>query len=247
MKLLSKTAAVLLSVIAVVSYPAFFSKAANAENCTRKTAVCTSTKYGNAQTGGLTVNFGGTKIQLPVIGSKTGTDCGQGQSSADNTVTVRAQGSKNSSPSVKNKIASRVDGAKQTAAQSDGTGFNTAYEAEVLRLVNAERKKQGLSALTSDTGAVKAAHIRAKEIVKTFSHTRPDGSSCFTAAKEAGVTYRTAGENIAYGYGTPEQVVKGWMNSEGHRRNILSSSYTKIGIGCYKSGGVLYWTQFFIG
>ncbi len=124
--------------------------------------------------------------------------------------------------------------------------FNTTYEAEVLRLVNEQRVKYGLSLLAADNGAEEVAHLRAKEIVKSFSHTRPNGSSCFTAAKELGVSYRSAGENIAYGYPNPESVVNGWMNSEGHRKNILSPSFGRIGIGCYKSGGVLYWTQFFI-
>ena len=246
MKLLSKATAIILSVLAVVSCSSVLAEAAKPESRTQKKTICIGTICGNAHSGGLTLDLGGTKIQLPAIGIKTGTNCGQGQGCADNTISEISQGGKNSSSMI-NKTASAGDSAKQTAALSDGTGFNTAYEAEVLRLVNAERKKQGLPALTSDTGAIKTAHIRAKEIVKSFSHTRPDGSSCFTAAKEAGVTYRTAGENIAYGYGSPEQVVKGWMNSEGHRRNILSSSFTKIGIGCYKSGGVLYWTQFFVG
>ncbi len=137
--------------------------------------------------------------------------------------------------------------AASTTSAPQSSEFNTAYEAEVLRLVNIERNKNGLSSLNKDSGATNVAHLRAKEIVKSFSHTRPDGSSCFTAAKELDVTYRTAGENIAYGYSTPEQVVKGWMNSEGHRKNILSASFTKIGIGCYKSGNILYWPQFFIG
>lgn len=125
--------------------------------------------------------------------------------------------------------------------------FNVSYEDEVIRLVNIERANYGLSPLSKDNGAVSVAHIRAKEIVQYFSHTRPDGTSCFTAAKEQGVAYRSAGENIAYGYPSPKQVVSGWMNSEGHRKNILSSSYTKIGVGCYSSGGTLYWSQFFIG
>ena len=144
------------------------------------------------------------------------------------------------------KIDSSVNETANTA-KTDNTGFNTAYEAEVLRLVNAERAKYGLSPLAQDKGAAEVAHLRAKEIVKAFSHTRPDGSSCFTAAKELGVSYRSAGENIAYGYPTPQKVVEGWMNSEGHRKNILSASFSKIGIGCYKSNGVLYWSQFFIG
>ena len=131
--------------------------------------------------------------------------------------------------------------------KTSAAGFNTAYEADVLRLINAERAKYGLSPLVSDKGATEVAHLRAKEIVKSFSHTRPDGSSCFTAAKELGISYRQAGENIAYGYPTPQKVVEGWMNSEGHRKNILSSSFSKAGIGCYKSNGILYWSQFFIG
>ena len=125
--------------------------------------------------------------------------------------------------------------------------FNAAYEAEVVRLVNEERAKYGLAALTKDNGAQNVAHVRAKEIVQSFSHTRPDGRSCFTAASDLGVTYRSAGENIAYGYATPAQVVNGWMNSEGHRKNILSASYTKIGVGSYSANGVMYWSQFFIG
>ncbi len=131
--------------------------------------------------------------------------------------------------------------------QQESETFNTAYEAQVLRLVNAERAKYGLSALSVDEGAVKVAHLRATEIVQRFSHTRPDGSSCFSAATQFGVSFRTAGENIAYGYRSPEQVVQGWMNSEGHRKNILSASFSAIGIGCYESRGVLYWSQFFIG
>ena len=131
--------------------------------------------------------------------------------------------------------------------QQEESEFNSAYEAQVLRLVNAERAKTGLAPLVMDDGAVKVAHLRAKEIVQSFSHSRPDGRSCFTAASDLGISYRFAGENIAYGYKTPEQVVNGWMNSEGHRKNILSASFTKIGIGCYESSGVLYWSQFFIG
>jgi len=131
------------------------------------------------------------------------------------------------------------------AAQTEESEFNTEYEAEVLRLVNIERGKYGLSPLAMDSKLTEVAHIRAKEIVINFSHTRPNGSTCFTAAKEMGVVYRSAGENIAYGYPSPQSVVNGWMNSEGHRKNILSQSFGKIGIGCYKNGRTLYWSQFF--
>ena len=136
---------------------------------------------------------------------------------------------------------------KVTAVKPKASEFNEEYEEEVIRLVNAERAKKGLSALSKYSGAVNAARVRAKEIVTSFSHTRPDGRSCFTAASDLGVTYKTAGENIAYGYATPAQVVNGWMKSEGHRKNILSTSFSKIGVGCYSLNGVLYWSQFFIG
>lgn len=134
-----------------------------------------------------------------------------------------------------------------TTAVQETSEFNLSYEDEVIRLVNIERSRYGLSPLSKDSGAVSAAHIRVKETVRYFSHTRPNGTSCFTVAGELGLSYRTLGENIAYGYSTPQMVVNGWMNSEGHRRNILSASFTKIGVGCYSDRGTLYWSQFFAG
>ena len=91
-----------------------------------------------------------------------------------------------------------------------------------------------------------AAQIRAKEIETSFSHTRPDGSSFSTALTQQGVTYRGSGENIAWGQKTPEQVMNGWMNSDGHRANILNKNYTTIGVGLYQNAsGTNYWTQLF--
>lgn len=118
-----------------------------------------------------------------------------------------------------------------------------AYAAQVIELVNEERAKAGLSALKSDEKAAAAAQVRAEEISVSFSHTRPDGRTCFTALDEAGASYRTAGENIAMGQRTPEEVVDAWMNSEGHRKNILNGSFEKIGVGYYEGG----WVQLFIG
>lgn len=143
-------------------------------------------------------------------------------------------------PSKPNEDTSKPD----TKPSDTETQSVSAYAKRVVQLVNQERAKVGLPALTLDTTASKAAQVRAKEIRTSFSHTRPNGNSCFTALKEAGVSYRTAGENIAAGQQTPEQVVAAWMNSEGHRKNILGSQYTAIGVG-YLEGG--YWTQFFIG
>ena len=126
-------------------------------------------------------------------------------------------------------------------------GSQDAFANEVVRLVNEERAKAGLPALTVDRGAASAAQVRAKEIERSFSHTRPDGSSFNSALTEAGVNFRGAGENIAYGQNSPEKVMEGWMNSSGHRANILNSSYTTIGVGHYQNAsGVNYWTQLFI-
>jgi len=123
----------------------------------------------------------------------------------------------------------------------------SAYAQEVVRLVNVERAKYGLSALTVNTKASQAAQVRAAEQARSFSHTRPNGTSCFTALREAGVSYRSAGENIAYGQRTPQAVVSAWMNSSSHRANILGRQFTQIGVGYTTIGGTAYWAQFFIG
>lgn len=117
--------------------------------------------------------------------------------------------------------------------------------AEVIRLVNEERAKEGLSALKTTDTINQAAQVRADELLQLFDHTRPDGRSCFTALGEAGVRYYTAGENIAMGYPTPEAVVNGWMNSPGHRANILNRSFTTIGVGYNSQRNC--WVQMFVG
>ena len=132
---------------------------------------------------------------------------------------------------------------RTTAAVSDA-GLQAAFENEVVRLVNGERAKQGLSALSVSTELRDTARLRSQEIVRSFSHTRPDGSSCFTAFPDWN---GTKAENIAAGYATPEKVMEGWMNSEGHRKNILTPGLRYIGVGCYESGGRYYWAQAFFG
>ena len=134
----------------------------------------------------------------------------------------------------------------QNAPETENNGTADAYVSEVVRLVNAERAKVGLSALTMNSAANAAAQVRAREIVSNFSHTRPSGASCFTALQEAGVNYRGAGENIAYGQSSAQAVVDAWMNSEGHRANILNAQFTSIGVGHHVQNGVHYWTQFFV-
>lgn len=124
---------------------------------------------------------------------------------------------------------------------------NLSYAKQVLKLVNAERTKQGLGTLVWDEPLVAAAMTRAEEITVKFEHRRPDGKSWNSILEERNISWTGCAENIAYGQATPEAVVKAWMNSDGHRANILNGSYTKIGIGCYKnSSGVYYWTQLFV-
>ena len=119
------------------------------------------------------------------------------------------------------------------------------YIEQVVALVNAERAKVNLPALTMSTDLNYAAQIRAVETTQSFSHTRPNGSSFSSVLTENGIPYRRAGENIAWGQKTPEAVVNAWMNSEGHRANILNKNFTSIGVGYYLNGSTPYWVQLF--
>ncbi|MDD2973327.1 MAG: CAP domain-containing protein [Lachnospiraceae bacterium] len=130
----------------------------------------------------------------------------------------------------------------------DSTEDNTdlSYARQVVNLVNVERSKEGLSPLTLDTKVTTAANVRATEIQTSFSHTRPNGSSFSTVLGENGVSYRGSGENIAYGQRSPEEVVTGWMNSAGHRANIMNQNFKNIGVGhAQNSNGTQYWVQLF--
>ena len=119
------------------------------------------------------------------------------------------------------------------------------FAAQVAALVNAARAKYGLPALTVDAKVQQAAQVRARESAQSFSHTRPDGSSFSTALTEAGVSYTRSGENNAYGQTTPQQVVQAWMDSAGHRANILDAGFTHIGVGYAVVNGTAYWAQLF--
>ena len=121
------------------------------------------------------------------------------------------------------------------------------FEGEVVRLINEIRVNNGLKPLTEDWQLSRVARYKAQDMkdLGYFSHTSPTYGSPFEMMKSFGISYRTAGENIAKGYSTPKAVVDAWMNSPGHRANILNSSYTHIGVGYVASGN--YWTQMFKG
>lgn len=123
----------------------------------------------------------------------------------------------------------------------------SAYESEVIRLTNEARKQNGLAPLSTNWELSRVARYKSQDMVdkRYFSHTSPTYGSPFDMMKSFGISYRAAGENIAYGQRTPQEVVNAWMNSPGHRANILNASFTQIGVGYVASGN--YWTQMFIG
>lgn len=116
---------------------------------------------------------------------------------------------------------------------------------EVYEITNNYRSLVGVSSLTLDSSLVEAASIRAKELSNSFSHTRPNGSSCFTVLSELGISYGTAGENIAAGYSSSQSVMEGWRSSSGHYQNIIFSKFKKIGIGVNIINNQYYWVQIF--
>lgn len=122
--------------------------------------------------------------------------------------------------------------------QAQGSSIST-LAAEVVRQTNMERATRGLTELRVDDELTRAAAVRARELVESFSHTRPDGSSWST------VSSAVSGENIARGHDSADRVMAAWMSSEGHRDNILRSGYTRIGVCALEAGGVLYWVQLF--
>ncbi len=134
------------------------------------------------------------------------------------------------------------DNANQTQPQQ---GQNE-YTSTVIKLTNQERSNQGLSPLKAHKKLSNVARNKAVDMQSNgyFSHTSPTHGSPFDMMKNAGVSYQSAGENIARGQRSPQQVVDAWMNSQGHRENILNENFTHIGVGYTESGN--YWSQMFI-
>ena len=136
-------------------------------------------------------------------------------------------------------VPTAASAVRPVAAQVSSGSSMTSIAAEVVAQVNAERAKYGLGSLAVSDELTRAACVRASEIVRQFSHTRPDGSSCFTVSGAA------FGENIAKGQRSAGRVMAAWMSSEGHRANILRESYGSIGVCALKVNGVIYWVQLF--
>ena len=132
--------------------------------------------------------------------------------------------------------------AKDASKATYSTISASDYEWEVLRLCNIERAKEGLNALSMNGTLQNVCDIRVKEIKTLFSHDRPNGEDCYSAVPSS-YELKTMGENIARGQKTPEKVVEDWMNSPGHRANILNPEYSYMGVGHSFDGNC--WVQFF--
>ncbi|MCD8326105.1 MAG: CAP domain-containing protein [Lachnospiraceae bacterium] len=139
-------------------------------------------------------------------------------------------------------------GTQQTETTSSGS-----YQSQVVSLTNAQRTANGVAQLTENSLLMSAAQARAAELASIDSiyvngqhHTRLDGRSWATAMDDAGYSYTSAAENLAQGQTTPEQAVNEWMNSQGHKTNILNSAYTETGVGyAVSASGTVYWVQLF--
>ena len=140
----------------------------------------------------------------------------------------------NDAPTV---LAPPREAAAPEVPPDDSLTTDKAYAAAVIRLVNQERAAYGLAPLTEDMLLDQAAGVRSTEIITSFSHTRPDSSSCFTSLQQVGAFYCRAGENIALGQPTPEQVMADWLDSPGHRANIINADFRNIGVAVLKSTG----------
>ena len=195
----------------------------------------TTTPYKLLISGGV-IKFPWGSIQIPTTNNQ-GEDTNTGTNSS-----VEQDIPTASTPSIEE------DNSESESTNTESSDYEVnAYEQEVVDLTNEERAKQGLEPLALDTELSKVARIKSEDMQKNnyFSHTSPTYGSPFEMMDQFGISYRAAGENIAMGQRTPEEVVNAWMNSDGHRKNILSSNYTHIGIGYVENGN--YWTQMFIG
>ncbi len=133
----------------------------------------------------------------------------------------------------------------QITSETTADYSTESYAKKVCEIVNQEREAAGQPSLEWDETLAACASKRAEELVEQFSHSRPDRTSCFTIYQDYNVSYRAAGENIAKGQTSPEHVMNSWMNSSGHKDNILNKNYGKIGVGCYYANGCYYWVQMF--
>ncbi len=202
-----------------------------------------------------------TACEMPATKSKKSNKSGSSSSKKTVTEIANSDSDNVTSSSDNNSAASKTDNNNVTSNSGSSASSNSSskhnsydfssYAEECFELINEERTKQGLDELEWDDSIAEACDIRAEELPERFSHLRPDGELCFTVFDEVGIKRLNGkGENIAEGYSTPAAAVKAWMNSSGHRENILGKSWTKSAIGFYYDsegdGYKYYWVQMFV-
>ncbi len=156
---------------------------------------------------------------------------------------------KDTTPVTPKPVEEQKDTTEQKETPKQNSSLN-AFEQEVINLTNQEREKNGLAPFKANIELSSVARTKSQDMIDKnyFDHQSPTYGSPFEMMKSFGISYRTAGENIAKGQRTAQQVVNGWMNSEGHRKNILNPNFTEIGVGYAVSpSGTAHWTQMFIG
>lgn len=230
------------------------SSSCKTNGCSSKT-YCQSnscTNGTNCTNGNCTANSNCAGKVYTYVVSPSGSSYNEWINSILNNICKNSSGSNASTGTTSSKVTSSAPAtsSKPTSSSSVSNSGYSAFQNEVVSLVNQERTSRGLGALSVDSALTKTATLKSQDMAKNnyFDHTSPTYGSPFDMMKQFGITYRTAGENIAAGQTSPAQVMDGWMNSEGHRANILNSSFTKIGVGvAQNAGGRYYWTQQFIG
>ena len=229
---------------------------ASGDTAAAPSATTSSYNTGDTQTQSKTTSYSGSLLEyIGTLLKKCGIDPSKlGIQLPDETAsnTTQQTGGTDTSSSGTNGTAN-TGSTETSASPSDSTGAssqnadNLAFEKQVVALVNEQRAANGLKPLTLSTELSNAARAKSQDMhdKKYFAHESPTYGSPFEMLTSFGISYRSAGENIAMGYSTPEAVMNAWMNSSGHRANILNASYTKIGVGYVADGN--YWTQEFIG
>lgn len=164
------------------------------------------------------------------------------------TVTRETQATQPTKTTTSTQPATSASKPVANAGNTTSTSSFRAFQKQVIDLVNKERAAAGLSALAENNDLNNVATLKSEDMVKLnyFSHTSPTYGSPFDMMKQFNIRYTAAGENIAYGQSSPEEVMNGWMNSPGHRANILNTNFTQIGVGiAQKANGQYVWTQEF--
>lgn len=209
------------------------------------TGNCTSNLYSNIiirYTTACSPNYQVTTASKPQTNVTVPTTTNNNTTTNTNTTVPKTNTSTSTNTNANTYVPNTTQNTNTTVSNSANS-----VELEVVRLVNEERTKAGLKPLTYSAELSKVARTKSQDMADKnyFSHTSPTYGDPFAMMKSFGISYRTAGENIAKGYSSAASVMNGWMNSEGHRANILNGSFGKIGVGYVVKNGTTYWTQMF--